>query len=285
MAKFILSAFADEIGPDFNLQMNELDRHGIKHIEVRGVDGASISDYTVDMAKALKKRMDERGFTASALGTPCGKQKITDEFGPHLDMFKRMLDVADTLEAPYLRMFSFFIEEGKAAEYKAEVMKRLEAFVRAAEGRRVRLVHENEKHIYGDIGSRCLEIVKAFPSIKATFDPSNFVQCDEDNKKTYEMLRPYIVYMHIKDSVYSGEKAAAVTGIDLTSDSHRPAGMGQGDVEWVLRNLWNSGYEGFLSIEPHLARFTGAPEGGPEKFAIAATALKVLLHSVTGNLY
>ena len=39
MARFILSAFADEIDPDLKIQMDVLELHGIKYIELRGVYG------------------------------------------------------------------------------------------------------------------------------------------------------------------------------------------------------------------------------------------------------
>ena len=36
MSKFILSAFADEIDTDLVTQMDVLEQHGIKYIEMRG---------------------------------------------------------------------------------------------------------------------------------------------------------------------------------------------------------------------------------------------------------
>ena len=48
MGKFILSAFADEISPDLKTQMDELDRHGIKYIEMRGVNGKNLVNHTID---------------------------------------------------------------------------------------------------------------------------------------------------------------------------------------------------------------------------------------------
>ena len=36
-----------------------------------------------------------------------------------------------------------------------------------------------------------------------------------------------------------------------------PAGHGDGNVKEILKELKESGYEGFLSLEPHLADFAG----------------------------
>ncbi len=53
------------------------------------------------------------------------------------------------------------------------------ALARRAEGTGVVLVHENEKHIYGDLPERILDIVETVnsPALKLAWDPANFVQC------------------------------------------------------------------------------------------------------------
>ena len=66
MSKFILSAFADEICDDLDGQMDALDRHGIKFIELRGVDGKNVSSLTVEEAEGIRRRMEARGFAVSA---------------------------------------------------------------------------------------------------------------------------------------------------------------------------------------------------------------------------
>lgn len=68
MSKFVLSAFADEIHPDLKVQMDVLEQHGIKYIEMRGVYGRSLVQYSLDEVKDIKRRLDERGFKISAIG-------------------------------------------------------------------------------------------------------------------------------------------------------------------------------------------------------------------------
>ena len=80
MYKFTLSAFADEIDSDLKVQMDVLDQHGIKFIEMRGVNGQNLTSCTLDQVREIKKQLDERGFRLSAVGSPVGKIKITDEF-------------------------------------------------------------------------------------------------------------------------------------------------------------------------------------------------------------
>lgn len=277
MSKFILSAFADEIDASLTTQMEVLDQHGIKHIEMRGVNGKNLTQYTLDEVREIKKQLDARGFKISAVGSPVGKIKITDDFAPHLDLFKHTIEIAKILETKYIRMFSFFIPHGEdPAKYRDEVMNRWSQFIKSAEGTGIVLLHENEKDIYGDTAERCLDLLKTMNCsyVKATFDPANFVQCNEKTyPEAYELLKDYIEYMHIKDANANDHKVV-------------PAGYGDGKVKEILTALYKAGYEGFLSLEPHLGSFQGfsdlepnspindMPEGGPKKFAMAVDALK-----------
>lgn len=280
MGEFILSAFSDEIDMDLKTQMDVLDKHGIKHIEMRGVNGKNVTELTLEEAKEIRQQLDGRGFKVSALGSPIGKIKITDSFESHLELFGHVLELAKILGVKYIRMFSFFIPQGEKAEaYRDEVMKRWRLFVKAAEGKNVVLLHENEKDIYGDTPERCKDLLDTMncPYLKATFDPANFVQCDcETFPGAFELLKDHIEYMHIKDAKFSDHKVV-------------PSGYGDGKVPEILKTLQDAAFSGFLSLEPHLAGFKGfeklepsspynsMEEGGEKSFAIAVGALKKIL--------
>jgi len=285
LSRFILSAFADEIDTDLKTQMDVLEQHDIHYIEMRGVYGKGVVEYPLDRVKEFKKQLDDRGFKISAVGSPIGKIKITDPFAPHLDLFKHTLEIAKILETKYIRMFSFYIPRGEdPVKYRDEVMERWNRFVEAAKGTGLTLLHENEKDIYGDIPERCLDLIQTMNCdyVKAVFDPANFVQCDvKTYPEAFELLKDHVVYMHIKDALYSDHRVV-------------PSGHGDGKVKEILSALYHSGFEGFLSIEPHLGNFVGLaaleldsaianmPNGGPKQFAIAAQALKKIIQELEG---
>nr|WP_207754192.1 sugar phosphate isomerase/epimerase family protein [Caldicoprobacter guelmensis] len=266
--------------------MDVLEQHGIGYIEMRGVYGKSIVQYSLDEVKDIKRKLDERGFKISAVGSPIGKIGILDDFEPHLKLFKHTIEIAKILETNYIRMFSFYIPKGDdPAKYRDEVLRRWEEFIKAAQGTGLTLLHENEKDIYGDTAERCLDLLKTLNCeyVKFTFDPANFVQCDvETYPHAFNLLKDYIAYMHIKDALYSNHSVV-------------PAGYGDGRVKEILAELYNMGYEGFLSIEPHLGNFVGfsqleqgmvdpnLPEGGPKLFGVAASALKKILSEIEGR--
>jgi sugar phosphate isomerase/epimerase len=283
MGNFILSAFADEIGDDLRLQMDVLEQHGIRHIEMRGVNGKGLVEHSLDEAREIKKQLDLRGFRISAVGSPIGKISITDNFEPHLELFRHTLGIAKIMEAPYIRMFSFYIpQDADPASHRDEVIRRWREFVREAAGSGITLLHENEKGIYGDTAERCRDLLRALDCgyVRATFDPANFVQCGvETYPHAFELLKDYIEYVHIKDALAGSYQVV-------------PSGQGDGRVKDILMALKQQGFNGFLSIEPHLGSFTGLatlepgtpgadlPEGGPRLFAVAVSALKKILMDI-----
>ena len=70
MAKFILSAFADESSPVLDEQIKALQEEGVSLIELRGVDGKNVSNLTLEEAAAVKAKLDAAGIRLSALGSP-----------------------------------------------------------------------------------------------------------------------------------------------------------------------------------------------------------------------
>jgi len=246
MARFIFSAFSDEASKLINEQIEACKANGITHMELRGVNGKNISDFTVDEAKELKKTLDAAGMQVSSIGSHYGKISITDDFEEHFEAFKNTVKVAQILETEYIRMFSFYFSEDESyEEYKDEVFARIEKMADYAKQNGILCCHENEKGIYGDIPERCLEILTRFEGkLGGIFDPANFIQCGADTLAGYELLEPYIEYMHIKDAVMK-------TGFVV------PAGEGDGNVEEIMRRFAKKDGARILSVEPHLKVFHG----------------------------
>lgn len=287
MNNFTITGFADEIASELDLQIKGLKENGISHIEVRGINGTNVSEMTIEQAEKYKNVLRENGIQVSSIGSPIGKIDIETSFEEHLKLFKHVLDLAMAFESPFVRMFSFFIPEGKKADdYYEEVISRWRRFLEVAKDYpQITLLHENEKDIYGDTPERCLKLLNDLNSsqVKAAFDPANFVQCDvEVYPRAYELLKEHIGYMHIKDARFEDHKVT-------------PAGLGDGNVELVLQALAGIGFEGFASLEPHLSIFDGfmnlekdgvsvdstISEGnksdGEKLFAIASQSLKKII--------
>ena len=246
MARFLFSAFADEASKNIAEQIAACKKNGIDYIELRNCDGKNISDFTVDEAKALKAQLDEGGIKVSSIGSHYGKIEITDDFAPHFEAFKNTVEVAKILDTKYIRMFSFYFLNGESREeYRDEVFARLTAMVDYANENGILCCHENERGIYGDTPERALEIAEYFGDrIGNIFDPANYVINGNPTKPGFGPLCDKITYMHIKDAIADTQTVV-------------PAGEGEGELEYILRELDKQEKVYFLSVEPHLKVFDG----------------------------
>ncbi len=236
-------AFADEASPIIDKQIIAMQRNGLQGLEIRNVDGESVAAISLDKAREVRAKMDAAGLKVWSIGSPIGKIDIEkDDFDAHMETLRHVIEVAKILGAENIRMFSFYIPQGKdPVVYREEVLRRLRVMADAAEGAGVTLCHENEKGIYGDMADRCLEILEAEPRMAGVFDPANFVQCGQDTWEAWKLLGAKIKYMHIKDALFADSSVV-------------PAGKGDGQVEKILKEYLANGGE-CMTVEPHLTVF------------------------------
>jgi sugar phosphate isomerase/epimerase len=266
-----LSGFIDEISDDFDLQCKVAAGLGLRYVEVRSAWGTNILDLDTGQLDTLRETLAAYGLKVSSIGSPIGKISIDDEFPPHLERMRHAVEVAETLEAPYIRIFSFFIPEGTDPDSRRdEVLSRMEDLADVAANSDVILAHENEKDIYGDIPRRCLDIVTSVssPKLQLAWDPANFVQVGvRPFTEGYAMLRPHVSCIQIKDAL-------------LADGTVVVAGAGDGEVPETVRALRADGFDGFFSLEPHLGEYTAfGALSGPELFTKAWEAFTEILSS------
>lgn len=266
-----LSGFADEIGEDLEAQCATLNELGITHVEFRSAWGINVLDLTDAQIGDAVDILAAHDLSVSSIGSPLGKINIDDDFDAHLARADRALAVALRLNAPFIRIFSFFLRPDQTPEdHRDEVLRRMAALAKRAEPTEVILLHENEKDIYGDVPERVLDIVEsvAAPSLRLAWDAANFVQVGVSPfSDGYAMLRPYTDYVQVKDAV-------------LKTGEVVPAGEGDGQIRETVRALADDGFDGFFSMEPHLGTYNefGAISG-PENFTRATSAFTSILDS------
>ena len=247
MKNIIVSAFADEYSSDFDTQLGMLSDNGIKYIEPRFLYGKNVADLTEEEAKDAAKKLSAYGFGASSVGSPLGKINLADDFSEHLEKAKRVFEVANILGTKNIRMFSFYLREGKTPdECRGEVIEKLGKMIDLADGFGVTLCHENEAKIYGESPKRCLDILNEFEGkLKAVFDMGNFVLDGyHPYPDAYEMLKEHVEYFHIKDALYKG----AIV----------PPGLGEASIKEILAaHSEKTSKNFFITLEPHLETFDG----------------------------
>ncbi len=272
-----LSAFADEISSDLDEQVAVLLRENIHFLELRGAWNTNVLDLTDVQVATIKQALDTHGIGVSAIASPIGKVPINSSFDEHLQRFERAISLAQVFQTPFVRIFSFYppleTVNGSSAnplEWRDEVLKRLDELTARVRAANIILLHENEKDIYGDTIARCVDLLQSVNDdhFQAILDPANFIQCGQvPFPDGYEAVHPWLRYVHVKDARPDGSVVAA----------------GEGAARWpdLLRRLRQDGYDGFFSLEPHLAA-AGQFQGfsGPRLFRHASQALQRMLQEM-----
>lgn len=263
-----LSAFADEISPDFDEQVRVCKLNGVTHIELRSVNKVNVLDFDPNLRNEIKSKLEAGGLGICSIGSPVGKVAIDRPWSEHFERFKVAVELAHFFAAPLIRVFSYYPTggegKGPVEPHREEVMERFLKKVEYVKDLPVTIVHENERGIYGDIGRRCLDLMQTVnhPKLRCAFDFANFALLNENPADNWTLLKPYTAHIHVKDCRYGN-----ITMV--------PAGQGDGHIPEILMDAYQSGYRGFLTLEPHL-KVAGHSHGetGPDLFKVAADALK-----------
>ncbi len=278
MARFVLSAFADEAGSSLKEQIAALKENGITYIEPRNIGGKGILNHTEDELKEIRSELDSAGIRVNSLGSPIGKYPIDEELDVHLVDFRKALTACKLLGTDKMRMFSFFTEQKDIQKKRDEVIRRLDIMCSLAEAEGITLCHENESAIYGQMPNEVRDLLTSLPHLAAIFDAANYRMNNADVRDGMDATLINLAYLHIKDAVYETQTIV-------------PAGEGEGELGEMIDRV-NAHTDGivYLTLEPHLHIFDAYKDidehelkgkysfnNNREAFDFAANALKSLL--------
>lgn len=286
---WILSAFADEAADACTEQIAALQRAGLRHIDIRGMDGYNISAMPVEHAHQVRQQLDAAGIKVNMFGSPLGKIDITDDIQVDLDKLERLAELAPVLGCNAVRIFSYYNREERPKEqWRKASLDRLRQLRDLAEARGLVLYHENERHIFGDYCEDVLAIAAALRdgadgAFRLIFDFDNYNQSREDVWQNWLRLREVTDGFHLKDS---------------QDTQHVPVGQGGGRVQEILTDALQRGWQGPLTVEPHLSHSAAVVATGasglanqqystmplPDSFHAACQAATQLLHAIGAPL-
>ncbi|MEM7127925.1 MAG: sugar phosphate isomerase/epimerase family protein [Chloroflexota bacterium] len=270
---FTISAFGDEISTDLESQVRILNELEIPGLDVRKAWGKNVLKFSDEDANQVRQICDDHAISIPCLGSPVGKSPLTDPIQNELNNLARLYQLADILGTRNIRIFSFYPDDTSTNshydQHLDETVERLSQMAESAQKHGFVLLLENEKGIVGDTVSRCRALMADVQNdyLRFLWDPANFVQVGEDQVTVdgWPLLSEYIGYIHIKDATLADKRVC-------------PAGEGDGQIAQLLTHLKASGYEGTLSLEPHLAS-AGHSGGysGPDGIKVAVGALRKVM--------
>lgn len=269
-----LSAFSDEVSHDLDTQLRFLQDNNVGAMEIRFVDGRNIVYHSDASIKAIHDKLQDHGIEVSAIGTPIGKIRLDEPFEDHLDLFKKAMDVAHTLGTPNLRIFSYYAPEGSVIDsFSNEVLDRMHQQINLMIGSGLRLVHENEAHIYGHSAENCAHLASELDAAYFTlaYDPANFVWGEgivTPMESCWSVMKSHVQHIHIKDWT-KGDRLGSLPG------------EGDGQIHQLIRALTEDDYAGFMTMEPHLSK--GGQFGGETDAADFSRSIE-LVRKMAGDV-
>jgi len=243
------SGISDEAGQAIEKQIQAHQELGWEHLELRMVNGHNITQLPDDEFDRVYGLIQDAGMKVSCFGSAIANwaRPITTDAEVDRKDLRQAIPRMHRFGTEYIRVMSYPNDPEHPipeSEWKDEAVRRMKDLAKIAEDGGVTLVHENcsgwgglsaenSNYLLGEVDS---------PALKVVFDTGNPVTYGQDAWDYYETVYDDIVYVHIKDAVRENEE-----------DTYCYCGEGQGYVKEILKDLLGKGYDGGISIEPHLA--------------------------------
>ena len=264
-----ISIVSDEISSDFATAVELGTGWGVRDFELRGVGENRVphlSAHQKDQVRIILERCDARivalspglfkfpfmpaqrkRFPVNVIDKGMFErwQQARVQMDYHLhELLPATIDYARELGVSLILAFGFGrggLPPGPAPE---ELLVYLHRAAEMAGKAGMTLALEVEAGFWADAGLRTANLVRAVehPALGVTWDPGNAIEAgDIPYPNGYEAVRGLVRHVHFKDAVR------------LPDGSHRYAVTG--DIDWTgqIAALRADGYDGFISVETHMA--------------------------------
>ncbi len=256
-----LTGFADEAATDLTGQIEATKALGWNAIESRAIDGTNIHDLddaafdrACDQLAAAQVRVNCFGSTIANWS-----KQVDDPFDITLAEVDRAIPRMRRLGCGLIRIMSYARRDDDD-QMLDERCRRLREIVARFLDAGITPVHENCMNYGGMSWRHTMELIDNVPGLKLAFDTGNpAVARDwskpeetlQDPLEFCRQIQPHIAYVHIKDAkLVDGEVVYTYPG------------DGAARIPEILKLLADNGYDGGLSIEPHMASVFHDPDAG-----------------------
>ncbi|MBT3198486.1 MAG: sugar phosphate isomerase/epimerase [Phycisphaerales bacterium] len=253
-----LTGFADEAADGIDDQIKATLELGWSNIEARNIDKKNIHDLSDAEFDVVYGKLQDAGVSINCFGSAVANwaKQVTDPNDATLAEIDRAIPRMQRLGAKLIRIMSYAVLEDRNPDDQLadERFKRLREIQARFTDAGITPVHENCMN-YGGMGwPYTLKLIENVPGLKLVFDTGNPVFLNDRTKpkpyprqsswEFYSHVKEHIAYIHIKDCTWDAEAKEA---------NYTYPGEGSGDVKRIVKDLLDGGYDGGISIEPHLA--------------------------------
>ena len=243
------SGIADEAGKPIDVQIRAQKELGWDHIEIRNVDGVNLTDLTDDVFDEVYRKVTDAGLSVSCFASQLANwaRPISGDFDADRAELDRAVPRMQRCGTRFIRCMSWPNDKDnpwREDKWRDEVIRRMRILAETASAGGVILVHENCDGWAGQGAEQTLEFLSEVdsPGLKLVFDTGNPVHHAQNAWQYFNAVKEQVIYIHVKDYLETDDGFSACF-----------PGEGLGDVKQILSDLFSRGYDGGLSIEPHLA--------------------------------
>ena len=258
-----LTGIADEAGASLDVQIKAHKELGWDSIECRVVELDGVKGNLHEIPEATFDKVVEKlaaeNMKISGFGSIIANwaHKIEDDFSITEAEISRAIPRMQKLGTKLIRVMSYAVRKDEsgtdlADQMDAERIKRMREINKRFNDAGLTVVHENCMNWGGMSVSHVKRMNDEVPGIKWVFDTGNPVIIadrdkpghQQDSWEMYQAIKPHMVHVHVKDAVYNPQKK---------DGDYTDPGEGHGQVERIMADLIASEYQGYISIEPHVA--------------------------------
>lgn len=275
------SGISDEAGASIEVQIQAHKELGWQYMELRLVDGVNLAVASDELCDRVYGAVSAAGLRVSGFGGTIGNwaKKISGDFQEDVDELARVIPRMHRFGARFLRIMTWPNDPDapwEDAAWRDESLRRVRALTRMAEDGGIVMAIENCRGWAGLTPENAVWFLDAVdsPALRWLYDTGNVIGHGQEPWDFYSKVKPFIVYVHIKDRCrVSGETVYC--------------GEGDAKVREILQDLTESGYDGFVSIEPHIAAVvhtgeTSDPAVMYDTYVEYGRRLNAMLEGLTG---
>jgi len=255
-----LMGIADEASPSIEGQIRATKKLGWKWIEARfaevdGFEKGPVHDIPDAAFDVFVNKLEEAEVGIYALGsTICNWAKtIETPWEITIGEINRAIPRMKRLKTKYVRIMSFKPSDD-TDQTPSIVFERLREVTQRFLDEGLQPVHENCMNHGGMSWKHGTELLEKVPGLKWVFDTANPIfNADRSKPQPWPKQDPWEYWQHVKDHTSHIHIKDCIWMKEKNDADYTFPGEGDGRVRDILKDAIDSGYDGGISIEPHMA--------------------------------
>lgn len=261
-----IAVITDEISADLGHALDVMAEYGVQGAELRQIWDKNITDAPEDYWQRAKHELDLRHMTVVGIASPFYKCALPGAepdgpagplhgasargLGDQIALLARCIKAAQFFDTRLIRTFSFWKDGSLTPEQEEAIVDAYAEPAAMAEQAGVVLGIENEHACCLGTGAQTARVLEEIgsKSVQAIWDPGNALMAGElPYPDGYAAIKDFTAHVHIKDAAVPPGAPAPEWAV---------VGAGAIDYAGQLAALKRDGYDGWLSLETHLAQPT-----------------------------